>query len=253
VSYARAALQDLYIKEARVEIPRPPDEEGNERDPIVFYARKMNPLQQESASRKASAAQIHMRRLQSRPDDPDYIVVDDAIDEIEDLSRFIAEVETGRERDKAEQELAEEDEWSKDNYYQSLIDAWTPERQRDFTENADEDREPETKKIWAEMKRFENELESLLKQRRTKRMAEVEELPLAEQRKIAFKFLLEQQCNTEWLRVFNIWRIIYGIVDEDKNPVFKDEDDVMSAPAEAQRIFRRALDELSLSVTEVKS
>lgn len=253
MSFARAALQDLFIRDARVEIPRPPDEEGNVQEPIIFYARKMNPLQQEGASRKASAAQIHMRRLQSRPDDEDYIVVDDAVDEIEDLSRFIAEVEVARERDKAEQELAEEDEWSEDNFYQSLIDAWTPERKRDFSENAEEDRQPETRKIWADLKRFNDELEALLKQRRTKRMAEVEEMPVAEQRKIAFKFLLEQQCNTEWLRVFNVWRIIHGIVDEEKNPVFETEDDVLSCPAEAQRIFRRALDELAISVTEVKS
>lgn len=253
MSFARAALQDLFIKEAKVEIPRPPDEDGNEREPIVFYARKMNPMQQESASRKASAAQIHMRRLQSRPDDEDYVVIDDAIDEIEDLSRFIAEVEIARERDKAEQELAEEDEWANDNYYQSLIDAWTPELKRDFAENDEEDRKPETKKIWAELKRFNTELESLLKQRRTRRMAEIEEMPVEEQRKIAFKFLLEQQCNAEWLRVFNVWRIVYGIVDEDKNPVFENEEQVMSAPAEAQRIFRRALDELAISVTDVKS
>lgn len=253
MSFARAALQDLFITEARVEIPRPVNEDGTEQEPIIFYARKMNPLQQESASRKAAAAQIHLRRLMSRPDDPDYLVLDDAVDEIEDLSRFIAEIESARESDKAQQELSEEDEWAEDNYYQSLIDSWDQEKKRDFAENAEEDRQPETRKIWAELQRFNGQLEDLLKARRGKRMAEIEEMPEQAQRELAFKFLLEQQCNSEWLRVFTIWRMIYGIVDENKDPVFETEEDVLSAPAEAQRIFRQALDKVAISVTDVKS
>jgi len=269
MSFARALLQDLYIKEALVEIPRPAepelDEEGSpvldddgnavmvDQDPIVFYARKMNPLQQESAARRASAAQIHMRRLVFRPDDPDYSIMESAVDEIEDLSMFVARVESNNDTDKMQQELSEEDEWAKDNYYQSLIDAWTPKMKRDWTENTEEERDPESKRIWAELKRFDDILEDKMKSRRTNRAAEVEAKPEEEQRKLVFKILLEQQCNGEWMRVFNLWRQIYGIVDKNKDRVFEDEDDAMSSPIEAQRIFRQALDRITLSVTDVKS
>jgi len=268
MSFARTQLQELFIKEARVEIPRPEepvlDADGNPKldenenpimkdpGPIVFYARKMNPLQQESASRMASAAQIHMRRLMFRKDDPDYLIIDEAVNEIDDISMFVALVEISREKDKMEQELSDKEEWAKDNYYQSLIDAW-PACKRDFTENAEEDRKPETNRLWGELKRFNDELEDISKKRRQNRAAEIDAKPEEEQRRLAFEILLEQQCNTEWMRVFNVWRMIYGIVDEDKNRVFETDDDVMSTPVEAQKIFRRALDELSQSITDVKS
>ena len=96
-------------------------------------------------------------------------------------------------------------------------------------------------------------METLQKKHRTRRAAEIEELPEEKQREMVFQVLLEQQTNTEWLRVFNVWRMVYGIVDEDKNPLFENEEDVMTCPAEAQAIFRRALDALALPVTEVKS
>lgn len=253
MAHARTKLQQLFIREQRVEIPTGEvDEDGNE-EVLVFYARKMNPLQQENARRAADAARVHMQRIADRPDDPDYDVMEAAVDEISDLSMFIAEVEIARDKEKMEQELSEEEEWAQDNYYQSLIDAWTDDMRRDFAENLDEDRKPETKKIWAEMKRFNDILQDKIKRRRTNRAAEVEDWPLEKQRYEVLKILLEQQASQEWLRVFNTHRLMYGIVDEDKNRIFESEEDVWSTPAEAQRIFRQAIEEVTLPVTEVKS
>lgn len=269
MSHARLQLQELYIKDAKVEVPRPRevkldengqpvlDEEGKkvlvDVEPLVFYVRKMNPLQQENAARKAHAAQVHMRNLKDRPDDPDYEVLMEAAREINDKSMFIAEYEVARDKVKAAQELSDEDEWSKDGYYQSLQDAWESEHKRNWTENKPEDRSKEAVHVFEEIQRFESQLEDKLKKRRQYRAAELEEKPEEELVQIIFDQLVEQQCNQEWMRAFNVWRMIYGVVDEEKNPLFEDEDDVRSCPIEASRIFKKALDRIQLNITDVKS
>lgn len=271
MTHSLKKLNDLYLREVKVEIPVPDspklDENGNRlmdsegnvimesHPPLVFYARKMNPLQHEKAVREVLASQIALKSLHDRPTDPDYELLYEAVDSIEEPVSFIAEVEVLRQRDKMEQELSAEDEWAEENRYQSLIDAWEgePGYKKEVTENPDPaDRSKECNAVWEQMQKFKHQLEARMRDWRIDRIKTLEKLPKEDIRRMVFDVLLQDKISNDWIVEYNTQRMIYGIYDENRERLFETADDVKAAPREAKVLFKDALDRITLNTTEVK-
>ena len=194
----RNTIADLYIQGTSFELTNPKDPD----DPIKLFMKKLGPLTQQKALKKANAARLKENLVMKRDDDDEdkMDVYNDVLEigERDEWITYLAEMEIAGERQFLEQELSQEDEWAEDDYLQGLLDSWDDEMQAEF-DKGEGNRSEECQQIWDEMTRFNNILESKLKKRRNKAEAELEALDDNELFDKVAKSLSERNASIAWL------------------------------------------------------
>lgn len=248
MALTRKDLEDLY--KAGGEYDLSPHGDGS----AMVYVRKLGPTQQSTAVRKANAARL---AAQLRMEDEEDLYNVQIRRDIEELTRdqkidAIAMSEVGEERQKAEQEISEEEGWLKDGKLQSLVDAWEGGLMADYIQGEGE-RSEESERVFKEMQRFTEAVNGKIQDRLDKVRAEVRQMSDEALDRKMIQSQVEYDASMEWMRAFRAYQILYGIHDLERTPMFASIEEVESMPAEVFAKMVDAVLQLAVPTIEVKS
>lgn len=197
-------LEDLYILGREVKL----DDGGGE--PVVVWLQKLNPMDQEKALRRANAARAQVLMARRNRSCEEW---QEAYSDMEDLGsrealiEYIIADDLAKARESAEAELAFSEEWAKDDYLQGLQDAWNDPEKPLSDEYAMDPEHPEAKRVFLEMKRFEEQVQAKIQpelDRLTKDYAALEDEDLHDR---ATDRMMEMKAGLAWLKEYRTCEI----------------------------------------------
>lgn len=224
-------LSDLYVTGTMVEF-----DDGNG-SPIKVWLQKLNPVEQEKAMRQANAARAKCLAMRKDTESVEYQNLYSQVYDLGDstqLLEYLVAPEIARLTLVREAELAQEEEWSKDNYLQGLRDAWEgdpdsgePSMMRRYHED-DAKEDTEAQRIFAELKRFADEVDGLLVGERENLQRDFESKDIEELREKVLEQLIEVQSDLEWMNEFRKNEIWLATRDPEyhRNRYFENRDEI---------------------------
>jgi hypothetical protein len=203
----RRRLTDLYIKGKPLELND--DTEGEES--IVVWISKISPLENQESSAKANAvrAAILANKYVDDTDETRRIYLDQIseIDKREDMINFLIAPRLQELEISHQSQLASEDKWAKDNYYESLLESWNSDmRERYEADNKD----VEAKKVYTELMKFVKEVEKRVEADKEDLIGEYEIRTDAELRSQTIDRLIEAEADYAWLNEYRKWQVFYA-------------------------------------------
>lgn len=243
----RRRLSDLYVTGKEVVI-----NDDSETDPIVIYLQKLNPLENEGALRKAGASRARVMAWSKNQESEEYLSVRSEvldIDSVDTLIEYLIQEDLANRYASAEAELAAQDEWKTDDYYQGLQDAWNGGLAEAWAADPED---PESKRVYDELTRFndivtksvEGEAEGLRKDWRN-----IHEDDLRDE--VTKKFV-KMRADMEWLREFRKQELYFATREPEnhKKLYFESRQELDTL---APEVAKRLMDEYeSLSVDSVE-
>lgn len=212
---ASRRLSDLFVRGREVTLN---DGLG---EPVTVWLQKLNPVDRESAFRRAQAAKARFM-VDSDNEDGEafqamYTEARDVSDQEQLISVLIAE-DLGKRRAALEAERAgDEESWGKDNYLQSLVDAWVGDDQNPglAAVAAEDPDDPEAKRVLDEIERFEAEISEGMKDVLAQLKAPYEETPLDDLRRAVTHKLLEMRGNDVFGQEFERQELFFAVRQAD--------------------------------------
>lgn len=203
-------LDDLFIT------GRPFTLDDGHGEPVEVWLQKMNPLEADKALRKANAAKarVLMQRADEDSDEWLEMYADIANFDKDALAEYLIGDAISEYRQSREAEMAAEEEWSKDGYLEGLRDSWEDEL-RDRPEE-DEERQ----KCLAELRRFNDSVDPLIADERTRLIADELSKPDEELRRQAVRRFLDIRAGSVWVAEYNRYELAYGVRDPEKHDVY---------------------------------
>ena len=218
------------------------DDQGT--DTVTVFLRKLTPIDLQAAIKHANAARSRARTRYLDPESDDY---QSALTSAQTMGRenaldFLVSINAGELVEKHESRVTHEDEWAKDSYLEGLRDSWVDLESVYFELEEDDPERAEANKVFAELKRFSDQVESSLQD-------ELDDIrDVFEGRddnwlfEEAAKKSMDSDCEQAWLTAYREAEIFYGVREpKDHNKrYFRDFDEVrnLSAP-----MFTRILEE----------
>jgi hypothetical protein len=249
MTLARRKLEELW--NASEEFDFSPASDGS----FMVNVRKLGPTEQQLAAREASSARttfVLMAKDEKSPHNINMLYDLESISR-EDKITQLAMAELADQREKIEQEVSAFEEWKKDGKLQGLVDAWEDGLLQEWLKGEGE-RSEESERVYGEMQRFTEEVESKLSNELEIAKKKFENLDDDEINQKMVNAQVEYDSSAEWLRVFRMYQIKYGVRDIETNePIFESVEEIAGVPTD---LFRRMLDaviKLNLPITQVKS
>lgn len=242
-------LTDLYKVGKTILIN---DDSGD--DPVEIYVRKLNPVEYETALRRANIKRSRIIR-DSRDTESELYqdVMSDVLDKSKDeLIDLLISEEAANIRASVEAELGEQEEWSKNEYLQGLMDDWNDGAADRYAQDPNDE---EASRTYSELKRF---YDAVAEEVEARLVTVREGWDVRDDDEIVEKAVektVEVKSNGDWLREFRMcqaWLACKDSVDK-KTPYFssRGELDELETP-----VLQRILEEytsLEVEVTEGKS
>lgn len=247
----RRRLADLYRKGREVTFD---DGSG---EPVVVWLQKINPVDHETVLRKANAARARLLMYRNDRDSEEWqAAYNEALDfgTRDMLVEYLIQPELAKRERGVEAELAEEEEWSKDDFIQGLHDAWNDGDNALKYRYAEDPEDPEAKRVFAELKKFADivntQLEGIAEQlRRDYEGVDEEEL-----RQTFSNQFLEAKANSVWLTEYRRSQLFLATrYPEDHGRFyFESRDEIDSLEDEVFIPLVNAYESLIVDVTEGK-
>jgi len=247
MSAPKRRLEDLYVVGKEVTFD---DGRG---EAVTVWLQKLNPVELNTALRRANAARSRVKSVRSDQDCDEYrdywLEVQD-FERKEDLVDYLSGEGILRIQDREEAKLAATDEWSKDGYIQGLRDAWVDGLSDRHLIEPDE----ESERVWAEVQRFAAEAEVNAQPDIEAMRAEHAAKDMDLLREEAMERVLAYHANAAWLEEFHRCELWKGVRDPKNRKAYyfdsRDQIDNLSA-----MVLNRLISEysaLSVDVTEGK-
>jgi hypothetical protein len=241
-------LEDLYVVGKDI-----PFDDGKG-EPVTVWLRKLNPIEQAQASRRADAERAKVRASRADEDSPEfrqmYFDAVDFGDDPEILVSYLCMEDVAQAQTQAEAELELEEEWSKEQYLQGLRDAWE-ESVRDAYNRDPED--PEAKQVFAELQRFADAAEAMASSQVEAIKDGLRGLPIEELRKKVVDQMLRFKSSAVWVEEFRRCEIWLGTFEDDrKTQYWQDREEVDKLPEPILVRLLTEYRELSVDVFEGK-
>lgn len=240
-------LENLYTQGKLVDVS--PEKDGS----VEVWIRRLGPKHHQTAVRKANAERIKFKSLPR--DNEDVLPV---VEEVSKMSRedridLLIEIEVAPDKEKIEQELSEEEEWSKDDKLQGLMDAWNDGLLEEWLKGEGK-RSEESEHVFNEMNRFTEQVNEKVEGRRKSARRQFEDMSDDELFDKVFEILIDREAGLLWLRVFREHQILFGVCEpETKKQMMEDVEEVQNLPIELWQIFLAAFEDLALTAKDVKS
>lgn len=247
---SRRRLTDLYVLGKSLELN---DDTGDE--PIEVWISKINPLENREAGDKASAARAAFLSAKFAPDnDPDRIVYLDQLNDFRDrdqMVEFLAYPKIQESKQSHEAELASEDRWAKDNYYNSLVEAWNGGVAAKYEEDP---KDPEAKKVFSELTKYANEVEKRVDSDKVDILSSYDIKTDEEIRREVIDRLIETDSDYAWLAELRKWQVYYAVrePEDHKRRYFFDKGEVDALDPQILGELVRAFVDLQVEATEGK-
>lgn len=217
-------LTDLYKVGKEILIN---DDSGEE--PIRVYLRKLSPLDQEKALKRANAARAALLAKRNVEDSEEFQSRSADVQQFsrEDKIGALIGEELGKIRQLRESELEheEEGEWAKDGYLQGLKDSWDETMSQRYAEDPED---PEAKGVFEELKRFNEAVNKIMESEEHFLRVDHESTPDSVLDLQMTKKLLELEADGLWLREFRraeVWLSVRNPEDI-KQPYFESREEV---------------------------
>jgi len=213
VAPKRRRLSDLYMVGKEVELNDDSDQPG-----IVVYLQKISPIEQRDAADFGTKARATILSVKNSPVE-DKILYEDqlgdmGLDSREDLIDFLASNRVDELRLSAEQRIAAEDEWSKDDYLNSLQQAWNDGLRDTWIT---EDDNPEADRIYEELKRYTDEVDKALEVDKKDVYAEFDLIDNDELRNKVVNKVIEMEADFAWMNEFSYYQAFYATRDPENH------------------------------------
>jgi hypothetical protein len=222
---------------------------------VVVWIQKLNPVDAAETNRRCDAVRATVLAMRHDHDSTGYQAVRASVLDFGDDADRIADILLGEDRARTttatEARLANEEEWSKDNYLQGLRDAWQDGlEKRWLTDKSD----VEAVRVYDEMHRFA----SLVADTVDAEIAVLREVmmarPLSELQDRLVDKLLEVDANQSWIEELRRCEIYYGTrePEDHKKRYFTERAEVDQLSPMAYQRLRTAYEDLEVDVMEGK-
>lgn len=250
----RRRLGDLYVLGKPLTL-----DDGN--GPVDVWLQKINPVEHEDSLRRAGQARaVHLSYVRDKTSD----MFISAAQDTRDFASHDSLVATAISRNlvdfmnRTEAEIAAEEEWSKDDYLQALVDRWQGDELNDdlglkavFAKHPED---PEAKRVHDELARYEAQVEKIVAPERERLLEDWKDAPLDELIDIATEKLLERRADNVFMQEAEIWQLYYAVrlPENHSKRYFDDVDEVrvLEEPVRTELLMHYAL--LTVGVTEGK-
>lgn len=245
-------LTDLYVVGKEYTVTGPEGE-------VTVWLQKLSPVDHETALRRAAAKRakaIAMARSDDTVEEDELynsVLCDfyDMCPNREQQIDYLVQIKLERLRAAREAEIADREEWSKDDYLQGLKDLWNEEMRDRFINDAEDE---EAKKVSQELERFNKEFEKETERERKRLTTEFEALNDKKLVDRGVKTLLEAYADMSWLQEFRRSEIWLGVRKDKKtrDRMFATRTEVDDLPAEILGQLIRAYEQLNVDPIEGK-
>lgn len=242
----RRRLQDLYITGKAMSFD---DGQG---EAVSVYLRKLNPVEHETAMRRANAARSRTLSIKATPESDDY---QDLYSTVVDFDReglflYLVEDEKLARAGAIEAELGADEEWSKDDYLEGLRDAWEDKLKEVWASNKEE---PEAARVWGELNRFNNAVNKQITGVAADFALGLEDRSDEALRQMVLDKFLTVRASLAWLTEYRRCEVWLATREMDKKTrVFKERDEVDDLPLEVYQGLADAYREMATEPTEGK-
>lgn len=246
-------LFSLYVVGKELKIS-----DGNETETV--WLQKLNQNEHENAFRRANAKRSAFLAKRKDLTDEEVLALqgqyEDTLSDADSMIDFLVNDKIARVVEAREAELAATDEWSKENYYQGLLDSWNDGFKEAYhlgegEENPDYE---EAVSVYKEMERFTKQLDDKLTIERDRERREYENWSLQKLEDEVTRKLIEGEADTRWLNEYKLSEIYHSVreVDNHRTNYFDSRAELDEIPVEILVELLQAYAELGVGVTEGK-
>lgn len=221
--------------------------------PVIIFLRKMTPVDNQAALRRASAARARVRAVLHAPETDEWWDLRSQVLEIEgkaDLVEYLLLERRVAISERVEAELAAEEEWA-NGYIQGLRDSWKEGMEEvHLLEPEDE----EANRVWAELQRFATEATRRCQEELAGRRAELERVDEESLREQSFAQVIRFAAEDAWLSEYLMSQIFYGSrrSDDHNARYFRDRKQFDNLSSDALGLLRAAYKSMEVPPTEGK-
>lgn len=213
VAPKRRRLGDLYMVGQVIELN---DNTGD--DPIEVYLQKISPIEQRDAADYGTKARASILSMKNAPIEEKVLYEDQlgdmGLEHREDFIDFLASSRIDELRLSAEQRIAAEDGWAKDDYLNSLQQAWN-DGVRDTWVSTDDDLE--ANRIYDELKRYTDEVDKALEVDKQDVYSEFDLIETDELRTKVIDKIIEMEADFAWMNEFSFYQAFYATRDPENH------------------------------------
>ena len=236
ISPARRRLMSLYIPGELVTFE---DNEGE----FSVWVQRINTWQEKECIQKSKTVRAPIIALKKDKSNPDRIQYEEllirwGIYNKETRIAFLISPKVQQAQASAEARIAAEDEWADDDYLSTLQNAWNEELMEVYTSDNDN---VEAKRVYDELLRYTNQVESAVEHLRKEYTAELEDIDDAEILDRVLDVLIESEADSVQMAEFRRWQIFYAT----RNPENHDElffEDKSEVEMIHENVYNRLLD-----------
>lgn len=218
-------LTDLYQAGKEVTIG-----DGDDENTVTVYIAKINDLDHKHAFEKSSAARAkHLVMLHDK-NDPGRAFYAEQLTMFEatsadNLINLIIQPKMAEAELSIEARLAAEDQWTENNYLESLRESWSTKLEDVFLLDPEDE---DASRVHKELMRFAQSVEDDLQAERKELVETYQGRPYAELLELAIDRLIDIDSSTAWVDAYNRWRVFYSVRDPDnhKERYFVSRDEV---------------------------
>lgn len=247
-------LADLYVTGIPLVIK---DENGEPAEEL--WLQKPGPIEHETCIRRANAARARVLMHRHDKESEEYLEQYARASDFgnrEMLIEYLISRPLNDRRMSEQARLADEEEWSKDDYLQGLHDSWEGDEDSPGLkdEYARDPEHPEAKQVFLEMKRFTDEIDRIMEGEKAALMRDFEHLSMAELTERVTDLLLETRADIAWGRELTMSELFYAIRegDDHKRRYFDKREDLDLVAPEVVRQLNDGYRELTVDPVEGK-
>lgn len=254
----RRRLSDLYVRGIEVELN---DDEDN--DPVKIWMHKISPLENKQAMDQANAIRAKLMAARFVRDESEVRLTIFSEAEMAGLFSdrnkmidYIKDGELTQARMSIEAQLADDEEWKKNDYLEGLRAAWNGEDEdggmrKRYSLNPED---PEAKAVFDELKRYVEKVEELLERDRKRLRREEDRTTERELRDLVVDKLIESEADNVWYGEFRKRQLYYAIreVDDHTQRYFNTPDELDTLDDKLIPLLLEKFDEVNVAPDEGK-
>lgn len=230
IAPVKRRLSDLFVTGEDVSFD---DGSG---EPIRVWVQKLTPAETQLAVEKSRPSKTKIISIKKLPDDH-YLKLR-YLDELEsggieekiDFIKFLIRPKLEEARISAQERVAAEDEWSKDDYLNGLQEAWNDELQAKWINSDDED--DEANRVYDELKRYTDQVIKEVEAAEKDLINELDDLSLEALQRRSVNRLIETHGDNILINEFRKQQLFYAVreAENHKNKYFESIDEINTLP-----------------------
>lgn len=250
----RRRLTDLYVRGIEHVI-----DDGNG-GPVAVWIQKLVPYEVKQAAEKANAVRARIVALKFADDQQEArlsllsrMESDGMISDRQEMIEFLEAEKLLEMHRSHEAELAEEDEWAKNGYFDGLYDSWVEGGMRERYA-LDPETDEEARAVFEALERFDNEVERRMVGERKSIAREYAGKSDKALRELVLDRVIDMEADMEWSQEYQFWELFFSVRDAEdhRDRYFRDIEEVKTLPEEVYKSLVLAINELHVDQIEGK-